>query len=154
MRTSFNSILTTTAAAFLLGSLVAPAHGEITQQWLTQWGTSFGDAGSGVAVDGAGRMWVSGYTQGALGGTSSGGWDLILTPLSATGLRGASVQRGSNDTDIGYAVAVVGGNKAFGVGYTQSTTAWDGGAPFRPVGGGVAAPALTDVRAITPAPRN
>lgn len=108
--------------------LHAPAHGQITQRWLTQWGTSAGDYGYGVAVDGAGRTWVTGYTGGALGGTNAGSLDLFLTPLSTTGVLGTSVQRGGTLTDIGYAAAVVGGSTVFGVGYTNSSPAWDGAA--------------------------
>ncbi len=81
-----------------------------------------------MAVDGAGQTWVSGYTHGALGGTNAGGYDLFLTPLSATGVLGTSVQRGGSADDGGYAAAVVGGSTVFGVGFTQSTTAWDGAA--------------------------
>jgi len=47
----------------LLIGLQRVIDGEIVQQWLTQWGTSSAEDGSGVAVDGAGRTWVSGYTE-------------------------------------------------------------------------------------------
>ena len=120
--------LTSTALLTLacLAVLHAPAHGQITQRWLTQWGTAGSDNGSGVVVDGAGQTWVAGYTAGALGGPNAGSFDLFLTPLSPTGVLGTSVQRGSTSGDYANAAALVGGNTVFGVGYTSSTTAWDG----------------------------
>ncbi len=108
--------------------LHAPAHGQITQRWLTQWGTAGDDRGNGVAVDAAGRTWVAGQTNGALGGANAGAQDLFLTPLSTTGVRGTSVQRGDSGNDQAQAAAVVGGSTVFGVGYTGTTTAWDGAA--------------------------
>ena len=108
-------------------ALHAPAHGQITQRWLTQWGTSETDQAYGVAVDAAGKTWVSGGTLGGLGAAFADSNDLFLTPLSATGVRGTSVQRGGTGNDVGVAVAVVGGNKVFGVGYTDSPM-WDGAA--------------------------
>lgn len=106
-------------------ALYAPAHGQITQQWLAQWGYIGIDYGEGVAMDGAGRTWVAGYTNGDLVGTSAGSTDLFLTPLSPTGLLGTSVQRGGTFTDVCVATAVVGGSTVFGVGYSDSAS-WDG----------------------------
>ncbi len=116
--------LTALLALAIATALHAPARGQITQQWLTQWGTSADEIGWGVAVDGAGKTWVTGYTSGALGGTNAGGADLFLTPLSTSGTLGTSVQRGGPGDDLGWSVAVVGGT-VFGVGYTSSPT-WDG----------------------------
>ncbi len=110
-----------------LAALHAPAHAQITQRWLTQWGTAAYDEGYGVAVDAAGRTWVTGYTVGALGGAYAGGLDLFLTPLSRTGVLGTSVQRGGTFSDVGSASAVVGGNTVFSVGNTLSPV-WDGAA--------------------------
>ena len=119
--------LTALLALAFSAALHAPAHGQITQRWLTQWGTSGTDFGNGVAVDGVGTTWVTGDTFGALGGANAGSSDLFLTPLSATGVLGASVQRGGASGDGGTAAAVVGGSTVFGVGYTFSPM-WDGAA--------------------------
>ena len=127
-KTTCRRIHTAALALAFSATFHAFAHGQIIQRWLTQWGTSALDVSQGVAVDGSGKTWVGGYTQGALGGTNAGGSDLFLTPLSSTGVRGTSVQRGGTTEDFGEAVAVVGGSTVFGVGYTQSTTAWDGAA--------------------------
>ena len=121
-----------TARACVLGLaftalLHAPAHGQIiTQRWLTQWGTSGTDQALGLAVDAAGRTWVSGRTTGSLGGASAGS-DLFLTPLSITGVLGTSVQRGGTSDELGCAAAVVGGSTVFSVGYTNSAI-WNGAA--------------------------
>lgn len=114
-------------AALLSLALYAPAHGQIFQQWLTQWGSSGSDYGLGVAVDAAGTTWVTGYTNGSLGGANVGGDDIFLTQLNATGVLEASVQRGGTNDDRGFGVAVVGGNTVFAVGYTNSPI-WDGAA--------------------------
>lgn len=133
MKTKPNStlrLLHTARAALLALALTAawhtPAHGQIIQQWLTQWGSSSYDYANGVAVDAAGTTWVTGQTGGSWGGTSMGGWDIFLTPLSATGVRGTSVQRGGTADDIAFGAAVVGGNTVFAVGQTISLTTWDG----------------------------
>ncbi len=111
-----------------IAALHAPAQAQITQRWLTQWGTPFLDVGQGVAVDAAGRTWVSGFTlSGSLGGSNAGGSDIFLTPLSTTGVLGTSVQRGGTTEDRASAAAVVGGSTVFGVGYTGSAV-WDGAA--------------------------
>ena len=117
----------TTFRLLVLLLLLTPAHGQIVQRWLTQWGTSGVEYGEGVAVDEAGTTWVTGYTSGALGGTNAGSYDLFLSPLNAAGTLGTSVQRGGTAVDAGYAVAVVGGNTVFGVGSTFSPI-WDGAA--------------------------
>ena len=114
-------------ALLAAAALPTRAHGQITEQWLTQWGTSSDDLGYGVVVDAAGRTWVSGLTSGSLGGANAGGNDLFLTPLSTTGALGTSVQRGGTSDDAGLAATVLGGSTVFGVGYTQSTI-WDGAA--------------------------
>lgn len=130
MNSTRRHILSSSATALALAitaALHTPAHGQIIQRWLTQWGSSANDRGFGVAVDGAGTTWVTGHTVGDLGGPSAGGYDLFLTPLSATGVRGTSVQRGGTATEGGFAVAVVGGSTVFAVGSTTSPL-WDGAA--------------------------
>ena len=114
-------------ALLAAAALPTPAHGQITERWLTQWGTATSDVGHGVAVDAAGTTWVTGYTSGSLGGANAGSTDLFLTPLSTTGVLGTSVQRGGTSSELGYAAAVVGGNTVFDVGATSSTI-WDGAA--------------------------
>ena len=130
-KTSTTHLLLTARVALLalVGTalLHAPAHGQITQRWLTQWGTSGEETGSGVAVDAAGTTWGSGSTSGDLGGTNAGSNDIFLTPLSTTGVVGTSMQRGGTGSDTGMATALVGGSKVFVVGHTNSPI-WDGAA--------------------------
>ena len=53
--------------------------------WTRQFGTSSIDVASGVAMDGAGNVYVAGHTQGALPGQTSlgGGDDVFLIKLSS-----------------------------------------------------------------------
>src|SRR5690606_14256038 len=43
-----------------------------TLQWVRQFGTSNNDNGTGVSADGLGNVYISGYTQGSLGGPNAG----------------------------------------------------------------------------------
>ncbi len=45
------------------------------QQWVKQFGTASNDRANGVAVDSAGNVYLSGYTEGALDGTNAGAAD-------------------------------------------------------------------------------
>jgi hypothetical protein len=53
--------------------------------WTRQFGTSVGDAGLSVAIDGVGNAYITGITQGNLGGANQGGWDVFLTKYDLLG---------------------------------------------------------------------
>jgi hypothetical protein len=54
--------------------------------WITQLGTSNYDRASGVTVDQAGNIYITGYTEGGIGGHSNiGGRDIFLTKYSSAG---------------------------------------------------------------------
>lgn len=50
--------------------------------WTEQFGTTDGDAGSGVFADGLGNVYVSGSTGGNLGGTFAGGTDVFVAKFA------------------------------------------------------------------------
>ncbi len=91
------------------------------------------DAGYGIAVDGAGNAYVTGYTNSdhptfpVAGGpdlTYNGGNDAFVAKVSATGsdLVYAGYLGGSDD-DAGYGIAADGAGNAYVTGYTNSTEA-------------------------------
>ncbi|MCG2771001.1 MAG: SBBP repeat-containing protein [Desulfobacterales bacterium] len=86
------------------------------------------DQGLGIAVDGAGCAYVTGWTtsinfptQNAYQG-DQGGWDAFVTKLSAAGNTLVySTYLGGGSTDYGYGIAVDGAGCAYVTGWTEST---------------------------------
>jgi hypothetical protein len=96
----------------------------------TYIGGSGGDEGYGIAVDGSGNAYVTGYTYstdydvtpGAFQTTNGGGRDVFVTKLNATGTALVySTYIGGSNNDEGYAIAVDGSGYAYVTGYTYST---------------------------------
>jgi Beta-propeller repeat len=56
-----------------------------TRLWTQQFGTTNGEFGQGVVVDAGGVAYVTGATQGDLGGSSAGGYDAFLAKIDANG---------------------------------------------------------------------
>ena len=111
-----------TAGASIVGGYVRQDHAgasqnddalavKIAADGTVQWRTTFGaDAAAdrlyGIASDGAGGAFVTGYTSGAIaGGTSAGDKDAIVAHLDATGTVLWATQFGSSGEDKGFAVA-------------------------------------------------
>jgi beta-propeller repeat-containing protein len=101
-----------------------------TLVYSTYLGGGASDFGQGIAVDGAGNAYVTGYTnssdfaiaiplQGANGGT---GYDAFLTKINAAGSAFVySTYLGGSGDDFGQGVAVDGSGNAYVTGYTFST---------------------------------
>jgi len=100
----------------------------------TYIGGSGEDYGYGIAVDGSGNAYVTGYTwstnypvtPGAFQTTKSttllSERDVFVTKLNATGTALVySTYLGGSDSDYGYAIAVDGSGNAYVTGYTLST---------------------------------
>jgi hypothetical protein len=88
------------------------------------------DVGYGIAVDGSGNAYVTGFTNstdydvtpGAFQTTKEGGWDVFVTKLNATGTALVySTCIGGIRNDVGYGIAVDGSGNAYVTGYTEST---------------------------------
>ena len=54
-------------------------------QWTRQLGTSATDVSYGVSADGLGNVYISGYTDGSLGGPNAGGTDAFVSKYDAAG---------------------------------------------------------------------
>jgi hypothetical protein len=96
----------------------------------TYIGGSGSDAGYGIAVDGSGNAYVTGYTSstdydvtpGAFQTTNGGGRDVFVTKLNATGTALVySTYIGGSNNDEGYGIAVDGSGYAYVTGETEST---------------------------------
>lgn len=80
-----------------------------TQQWLKQMGTAGNDSGTAIAFNAAGEIFVSGISDGALGGPSSGDLDVWVMSYSAnpafvpmiTSIAPASARAGNTVTITG-----------------------------------------------------
>ncbi len=89
-----------------------------TLLWTRQVGTSATDAGIGVAVDDAGNAYMTGYTEGSLGGPNAGEFDAFLAKFDASGTLLWTHQVGTPAQDLGFSLAVDGAGTAFITGYT------------------------------------
>ena len=69
--------------AFLLFSAVG-LRGE-SIEWIRQLGTSSTDESNGVSADGLGNVYISGYTNGSLGGPNAGNEDAFVSKYDAAG---------------------------------------------------------------------
>jgi hypothetical protein len=94
--------------------------------WSRQLGTSDLDDGGRVAVDGLGNAYLSGSTNGSLGGPNAGGRDVFLTKYDASGNLLWSRQAGTGENDWGGSVAVDGSGNA----YISAGTAGSLGGPY------------------------
>ena len=88
------------------------------------------DQGHGIAVDGSGNAYVTGYTgstnfptsQPSAGAANGGGEDAFVTKLNAAGSALVySTYLGGSGTDAGQGIAVDGAGNAYVTGYTSST---------------------------------
>lgn len=70
---------------FCLGSL-ALARGQAQSiEWTRQLGSSTLDSSTSVSADGLGYVYISGVTQGNLGGPNAGSWDVFVSKYNAAG---------------------------------------------------------------------
>ena len=73
-------------------------------RWTRQFGTSFEDVGTALAIDGAGNVYVAGWTQGALEGTNSGLPDPFVRSYDSNGNLRWTRQFGTSGDDRAEAI--------------------------------------------------
>jgi hypothetical protein len=107
---------------------LAEMSGSLTLSYSTYLGGNGDDWGCGIAVDGGGNAYVTGYTYsvyfptGNPYQTDQGGIDVFVTKLSNTGNSLVySTYLGGEHSDYGIGIAVDGSGNAYVTGYTFST---------------------------------
>ncbi len=113
--TASNSIGVDTATVEVT---VTPPGGDRPPDWIRQFGSDDDDIGNGVAVDGSGNAYITGWTNGSLDGSNAGGTDVFLAKYASDGNQQWIQQFGSADDDLGYGVAVDGSGNAYITGHT------------------------------------
>jgi len=89
--------------------------------WSRQIGTSGGDGGLSLALDASGNVYITGYTDGSLGGSNAGDMDAFLVKYDSLGNLLWSRQIGTLSTDTSYSVAVDASGNAYVSGYTDGS---------------------------------
>lgn len=111
------------------GDLAAPSAGSSDiylarfsnsgdQIWVRQFGTTAHDDASGLALDGAGGVFLGGGTYGSLGGPVQGSHDCIVARFNNSGDQLWMKQFGSNGLDFISPVASDGAGGVFVAGFT------------------------------------
>ncbi len=86
---------------------VARYDADGTRAWIRQRGTAAVDRAYDVTVDGTGRPWLVGVTDGALDGQpNAGGTDVFVVRFSSAGDWELTRQRGSTGSELTFGVAV------------------------------------------------
>jgi hypothetical protein len=89
--------------------------------WTKQLGTSGNDYGDRVSADGLGNVYVSGATEGILGGPNAGGDDMYVAKYDAAANLQWTKQLGTSGNDFGYGVSADGLGNVYISGITQGS---------------------------------
>ncbi|HVS18671.1 MAG TPA: SBBP repeat-containing protein [Planctomycetota bacterium] len=97
---------------------MARFDGSGNQTWSKQVGTSRLDQAEGATSDGAGGLYLAGWTEGALAAPTAGKMDAWLGRFDATGAQQWMVQLGSSGHDYAMELATDGSGGVYVIGYT------------------------------------
>lgn len=90
------------------------------QEWLRKFGSAGRDFSQGCAVDAAGNVYMTGFTEGFLHGHTNMGWqDIVLVKYDSAGTWQWTRVWGTNATDRGMAVAVDTAGFVYVAGYSD-----------------------------------
>lgn len=92
-------------AGLLLTLVSADTARAQTVDWIRQLGTSADEINYGVSVDGMGNVFISGYTEGDLGGTNAGGRDAFVSKYDTNGNLDWTKQLGTSANDYSFGVS-------------------------------------------------
>jgi len=84
--------------------------------WQKTWGGTGSDVGRGIAVDGSGNTYVTGYTT----SFGAGSGDVVLLKYDSSGALAWQKTWGNTSDDYGYSVAVYGPGSIYVTGHTMS----------------------------------
>lgn len=87
--------------------------------WTRQFGSPADDEGRGVAADGAGNVYVAGWTSGEFPGPNAGGQDAFLTKFDIAGQQVWSRQLGTSADDQAAGASADALGSVFVTGYTH-----------------------------------
>ncbi len=115
-------LMAVVTAIFALIVILPAVASAATVDWTRQFGTSTSDYGQGVATDGSGNVYVTGFTGGTLPGqSSSGSADAYVRKYDAAGNELWTRQFGTSSIDYGYSVAIDGSGNIYVTGNTYGT---------------------------------
>ena len=89
-----------------------------TEVWRTQLGTSEEDQAYGIATDSDNNVYITGITEGALGGTNLGSNDIFVVKFDTDGTEVWRKQLGTSGTDRANEIATDSNNNVYITGYT------------------------------------
>ena len=87
--------------------------------WTTQIGTSAWEVSHSIALDAFGNVYISGWTEGDLGGANAGEDDVFLSKFNSDGNEVWTIQIGTSSNDGGRSVALDASGNVFVSGNTQ-----------------------------------
>ena len=106
-------------------AFVAKLNSSGIRQWNTFMGSSDLDNGYGIAVDGSGNVYVTGFsryvTWGSPQNAHAGGYDAFVAKLNSSGVRQWNTFMGSSDYDSGYGIAVDGSGNVYVTGVSKGS---------------------------------
>lgn len=92
-------------------------------EWITLLGTSADDRSYGVSADGLGNVYISGYTEGDLGGQNAGSQDAFVSKFDSSGALQWTEQLGSTRRDGSRSLSADGLGNIYVSGLTYGTLA-------------------------------
>ena len=108
-------------------------------QWHTFYGSSVIDYGYGIAIDGSGNVYVTGYSTATWNGPAgqnplhaySGSYDIFVLKLDSSGAYQWHTFYGSSGLDEGHGIAIDGSGNVYVTGISNAT--WNGPAGENPL---------------------
>ncbi|MBW4575909.1 MAG: SBBP repeat-containing protein [Aphanothece sp. CMT-3BRIN-NPC111] len=110
------------SATTLLGTLSAPVQAQ-SVSWSKQLGTANIDSSSGVATDSNGNAYITGSTNGSLGGVNQGLFDAWVGKYDSSGTQLWKKQLGTANRDDAYDVATDSNANVYITGSTRGSLA-------------------------------